>query len=57
MEVGYLLLKVYLISVVRAEMDQSRQRAIELELFNQEVSAFNYTVAHDLRSPLVWIGG
>ncbi len=57
MEVGYLFLTAYLISVVRAEMELSRQRAIELELLNQELSAFNYTVAHYLRSPLVWIGG
>jgi len=57
MEVGYLLLVAYLISVVRAEMDKSKQRAIELELLNHELSAFNYSVAHDLRSPLVWIGG
>jgi light-regulated signal transduction histidine kinase (bacteriophytochrome) len=38
-------------------MDKSRQRSIELEFLNHELSAFNYTVAHDLRSPLVWIGG
>ena len=57
MEVGYLLLAAYLLSVVRAEMERSRQRSIELEFLNQELNAFNYTVAHDLRSPLVWIGG
>jgi light-regulated signal transduction histidine kinase (bacteriophytochrome) len=57
MEVGYLLLTAYLISVVRTEMEKTRQRSIELESLNLELSAFNYTVAHDLRSPLVWIGG
>src|SRR5450631_3457268 len=57
MEVSYLLLTAYLISTVRTEMEKSRQRTIELEFLNHELSAFNYTVAHDLRSPLVWIGG
>jgi light-regulated signal transduction histidine kinase (bacteriophytochrome) len=57
MEVGYLLLTAYLLSVVRSEMEKTRQRSIELELLNHELSAFNYSVAHDLRSPLVWIGG
>lgn len=57
MEVGYLILAAYLISIVRAEMERTRQRSIELESLNDELSAFNYTVAHDLRSPLVWIGG
>lgn len=57
MEVSYLLLTAYLISTIRTEMEKSRQRSIELEFLNHELSAFNYTVAHDLRSPLVWIGG
>ena len=33
------------------------QKAAELELANQELESFNYTVAHDLRSPMVNING
>ena len=32
-------------------------RAADLEAANRELEAFNYTVAHDLLSPLQWIGG
>jgi len=32
-------------------------RAADLEVANRELEAFNYTVAHDLHSPLLWIGG
>ena len=32
-------------------------RAAELETSNQKLEAFNYSVAHDLHSPLLWIGG
>ena len=32
-------------------------RAAELEVSNQKLEAFNYSVAHDLHSPLLWIGG
>ena len=34
-----------------------RQTKAELEVTNKELEAFNYSVAHDLCSPLIWIGG
>ena len=57
MEVCLLLLTGYLLSKVRTEMENTGQKSIELEEANRELEAFNYTVAHDLRKPLVVING
>ncbi|GLI39403.1 response regulator [Geobacter hydrogenophilus] len=58
------------LSIVRAEQEIARQnelirslnddlarKAADLEMANSELEAFNYTVAHDLRSPMVSISG
>jgi len=57
MEAIYLLLTGFLLSKLKVSMEQARQRSLDLEVVNGELKTFNYTVAHDLRSPLVWIGG
>ncbi|HLW59647.1 MAG TPA: PAS domain S-box protein [bacterium] len=37
--------------------DRVAQRNVELETANKDLEAFAYSVAHDLRSPLITIGG
>lgn len=44
-------------NVIRDLNTELAQKAAELELANQELESFNYTVAHDLRSPMVTISG
>jgi PAS domain S-box-containing protein len=42
---------------IHALNDELTVRATALETANSELEAFNYTVAHDLHTPLQWIGG
>ena len=51
-EACFLLLVGYLLSKVRTEMELTRQKSRDLEAANVELEAFNFTVAHDLRTPL-----
>jgi signal transduction histidine kinase len=43
--------------VIRELNEKLVQKAAKLELANRDLESFNYTVAHDLRSPMVTISG
>jgi signal transduction histidine kinase len=47
----------YSAKYVRAMQAELHQRTAELEVVNRELEAFSYSVAHDLRSPLITIDG
>ena len=57
MESMFLILTGNILTLLKKELDQKKKYAEELEAANQELDAFNYSVAHDLRRPLNNISG
>lgn len=57
MEGCFLVLTAFLLSKIRTVMQQVEKRSAEVDAANRELDAFNYSVAHDLRTPLSIING
>lgn len=57
MESMFLILIGNILTLLKKELDQKKKYAEELEAANQELDAFNYSAAHDLRRPLNNISG
>ncbi len=46
------------VRLLNAELEQRLQdRSVQLQVLSREAENFSYSIAHDLRAPLRWIGG
>ena len=54
-EAVFLLLTAHVLYLLKIELEKNEQRALALEAANLELDAFNYSVTHDLRTPLAAI--
>ncbi len=57
METLLLIFVSHTLASLKKELELNRKRAVDLAAANQELDAFNYSVAHDLRRPLTNISG